>query len=342
MKRPTRTKSEWFNLLCFLIGVALLVALVLGFGWRGALAHLQRMGWGVAWVVLVFLATALLETAAWWLGLDRKVGLGKLLGVQLAARSINSLTPLGEGGEVLKVTMLPERIPLMGRVASVLGWNWHQRTTKHALILVSPLWALVAGSHAVSVAALWTYTAAALIAAIPTAFLGIALFKGGTGAVMRLLGKLGLLKQLTPPQLAQATNSLSDALRPQIRPSGWRNGVMMLMLLGARLLSALEIHLILIWLGVPITFADSTLLYGATLIARQALSVSPVQLGVGEGGELVAFKLLLLPLPAGLTQAVIRAAIRLVFTFVGMIVLGLSGRARRQTGEPILKDPLTV
>ncbi len=98
------------NIVFFLVGLGLFAFLVTEFGHDAILANVQRAGWSLAYVVVVWLGIYLLNTAAWSLVLGAqgaRIGFGRLFMVTVSGFVINYITPVvALGGEPYKVSAL--------------------------------------------------------------------------------------------------------------------------------------------------------------------------------------------------------------------------------------------
>lgn len=322
-KRLFKSKRQALNLVFLVLGVGILVSVTAGIGWQKTCDHLSMVGWGFIYVMAAYLASTFLEVVAWRLAIRGKVPLWRLLGMALGATATSSMTPLGEAGEVVKATMLGSLVPVERSVSSVLTWNLYYRVTKHVVIVVSVVTLYLFARDVFEPRLYWAFVGAALISSVPTALFGWLLFKGSARLSIRLFRKLKFFRNTDQAQLEQTAARIDSEVRFFMRDHPSRAVSMMLLLVGARLFAALEVHVIFLLFGLNFSFATSFFLYCASMVVRILTSFSPVQLGVGEGSEAVLYRLLGYPLALGFSQAFIRMLRHLLFTAIGFTYMAV-------------------
>src|SRR5215475_14844636 len=124
MSRPTW--ARWVTRISLVIGIVALVLTIRDTGLVQIGTYFQRIGWGWVAVVLLEIAITTLDAAAIraFLSPDHdKVRLGSALLSQLAGRAVNAVTPSGNLGEALKVSVLVEHVSQSRAVATILLYN---------------------------------------------------------------------------------------------------------------------------------------------------------------------------------------------------------------------------
>jgi len=335
-RRVFKSKRQVLNLVFLVVGVAILVSVTAKIGWHKTYDHLGMVGWGFIYVLAAYLASTLMEVAAWRLAIrGGAVPLWRLLGMALGATATSSMTPLGEAGEVVKATMLGSLVPIERSVSSVLTWNLYYRITKHVVIVVSVLTLYLFSRDLFEPRLYWAFVGAAVISSVPTVLFGWFLFKGSARLSIRLFRKLKFFRNADQTQLEQTAAEIDSEVRFFVRDHTLRAVSMMLLLTGARLFAALEVHIIFLLFGLNFSFATSFFLYCASMVVRILTSFSPVQLGVGEGSEAVLYRLLGYPLSLGFSQAFIRMLRHLLFTAIGFTYMAVhSVLDHRSSVEP--------
>src|SRR5215475_14208459 len=124
MSRPTW--ARWVTRISLGVGIVALVLTIRDTGLVQIGTYFQRIGWGWVAVVLLEIAITTLDAAAIraFLSPDHdKVRLGSALLSQLAGRAVNAVTPSGNLGEAVKVSVLVEHVSQSRAVATILLYN---------------------------------------------------------------------------------------------------------------------------------------------------------------------------------------------------------------------------
>ncbi len=321
------SRKRLFNLMALGTGVAVLAGIVVEIGWDRIATHLQEVGVGFLVLVAIFSVVLTLEVCAWRTGLGPGVPWVHLVGAALAGAAVNALTPLGEGGEVVKANLASDHVPGHRAVSSLLMWNLLFRLAKHLLIFAGPVLLFVEGSARFETRVLAWFFVAAVVASIPTALYFMALRAGGAEWTVRFLRRIPFLRRRVGDDLLDQARSTDRLVRQFSRERLGATVAMALLLLAARLVSVLEVHVVLRLLGAGTSFIEAMFLASATTVVRVFLSVSPVAIGVGEGGETAVFLILGLPADIGFSQAFVRLLRQLCFNVVGLAWLAARSAA---------------
>jgi len=334
-------KKRWLNLTAFAVGVAILAAFVANLGVEETQAQIATVGWGFFALVGTMLVALTFEIIAWRIAIGEKIPLHQLLGIAMAGTAINSLTPLGEGGELIKVNLVSAHVPTSRSISSVLVWNICFRITKHLVIFLSILLMPILAADVLDTTLYGAFLLAAVISFIPTLLFFWALMKGSAGLAVKFLQKIPAFHSRAPEKLNETAQLIDDEVKSFVGPKRGKAVSMCVLLIIARLFSALEIVVVMQLLGTDVGFVQGLFLYCATMILRNFLSISPVQLGVAEGGESFLFKLLGFPLSIGFAQAFVRVLRLMLFNLIGLTFLGSrSFVADKKTVEPSSSEAL--
>jgi len=87
-------------------------------------------------------------------------------------------------------------------------------------------------------------------------------------------------------------------------------------------------------LGGQLNLVEAAFIVSGSQVVSIVLSISPVQIGIGEAGETALWALTGLPVDLGFAQAFVRRLRGLMFNFAGLLYLGFEGtrRTREATG----------
>src|ERR1041384_2599795 len=124
MSRPTW--ARWVTRISLVLGIVALVLTIRDTGLVQIGIYFKRIGWGWVAVVILEIAITALDASAIraFLSPDHdKVGLGSALLSQLAGRARSAVTPSGNLGEAVKVSVLVEHVSQSRAVATILLYN---------------------------------------------------------------------------------------------------------------------------------------------------------------------------------------------------------------------------
>src|SRR4051812_11094840 len=124
MSRPTW--ARWVTRVSLGLGIIALVLTIRDTGLVQIGTYFKRIGWGWFAVVILEVAITTLDASAIraFLSPDQdKVGLGSAVLSQLAGRAVNAVTPSGNLGEAVKVSVLVEHVSQSRAVATILLYN---------------------------------------------------------------------------------------------------------------------------------------------------------------------------------------------------------------------------
>ena len=130
--------SLWLVAPEILLGTAALVWMVQRIGSAAIGTAIVSIGWWAVPLMASSVATLLLNTAAIRVFMrpeQRMVSYGRVLLAQLSGQAVNSVTPTGTVGEVLKVTMLMGHAPRYRAASSIVAFNVSVILTNACLVL---------------------------------------------------------------------------------------------------------------------------------------------------------------------------------------------------------------
>src|SRR3954469_18458717 len=145
MSRPTG--ARWVTRISLGLGIVALVLTIRDTGLVQIGTYFQRIGWGWVAVVILEVAITTLDASAIraFLSPDQdSVRLGSALLSQLAGRAVNAVTPSGNLGEAVKVSVLTEHVSQSRAVSTILLYNIVSFTVELATVAIAaPFMALL-------------------------------------------------------------------------------------------------------------------------------------------------------------------------------------------------------
>src|ERR1043166_998585 len=124
MSRPTW--ARWVTRISLILGVVALVFTIRDIGLRTIATYFRRIGWW--WIAVVILEAAItsldaVAIRAFLSPEQDKVKLRSAVLSQLAGRAVNAVTPSGNLGEAVKVSVLVDHVSQSRAVATILLYN---------------------------------------------------------------------------------------------------------------------------------------------------------------------------------------------------------------------------
>lgn len=289
----------------FVAGAALLVYIVYGFGSANVWLDLQSIGWRLSLIVALEVLFNGINARAWWHTLPRQTRRGsfpRLFLVLLAGSALNETVPgAGLSGEPVKVLLLKDQFPVSVTTASLLSAKLGQALSRVVFVILGML------------AASWTLKFAEL--PVKALTVGFILTVAGVGAFMALqirglsgsarrastrLRVLGSWVERLQHGLGSVDEHLQDLYRS--RPLDFVASVM-LGLVGL-CVGVLQIWLMMGWIGLSRDWLSSLTIEAFSVLVSFVSFAIPGSLGVQEGGKLLIFAALGLPVSAGVSVGV--------------------------------------
>lgn len=328
---PSKVKST--NLVFFLVGLGLFVFLVRQFGLDHLLANVNRAGWSLVYVVLVWLAIYLLNTAAWRLVLGPRgegIPFGRLFMVTVSGFVINYITPVvAIGGEPYKVSALAGALGTERSVSAVVLYRM-VHLLGHMLLLLTGVAAALAFlplAPAVN-AGLWI-VGVLLAAVVVVTFLG---HRYGFFARLKvLLGVLPLMKRLAgrlgkhDAMLAEMDRTITEVYRER---RGALYGAVALEYF-TRALMGVEVYLILQGVGIGVSPSSALFLYLVYSIVINLMFFIPMNIGAREGGLYLGLESLALTPLLGVYLGIVMRLREFFWILLGLLFILLTGEKRR-------------
>ncbi|SEF47340.1 Uncharacterized membrane protein YbhN, UPF0104 family [Xylanibacter ruminicola] len=325
----------------FIFGLIVLIVMVTQLDFHEVWAGVRHAGYWFLAVIALWGLLYMLNTASWYIiinsignehGVCRKckVGFWWLYKITVSAFALNYATPGGlMGGEPYRIMSLSPKIGGQKASSSVIlfvmthiyshFWFW---------LLSVPLYLFTQKMTPI------TYILLPIIAAV--ALLAIWFFQRGyrkgiavTG--MKLLSHFPMVKKWAQPYVERNKDKLAevDAQIAALHNQNPRTFVAAVLLeLGCRLFSTLEIYFILLVIMPEVTIPQCVLIYAFTTLFANMLFFMPLQLGGREGGFLMSTEGLSLSAQAGIFVALLVRVRELIWTAVGLALIKFDKREK--------------
>jgi uncharacterized protein (TIRG00374 family) len=300
----------------FLFGAALLGWFVYRLGsaqvWKG----LEEIGWRFAIIVALEGLIQVACARTWWHLFPARARRGcfaRLCFIQFAGNALNNTTPGAPiGGEAVKAMLLKERFPLALTTATLLGARLAQALARVLFLVFGvaaagqlvkferlPVQALIGGF--------------ALILAGLIAFMALQL-RGLAAPLSAVLGWLRLPQgwiEQARRRLARVDERLGNLYRTQRMDFAAAIGFA----LAGLAIGVIQVWLLLGWIGLTRSWPASLAIEAFSVLINLVSFAIPGSLGMQEGGKVLIFGALGMPLSAGLT-------VGLVFRVASLFTLG--------------------
>ena len=365
MSRPTW--ARWVTRISLGLGIIALVLTIRDTGLVAIGNYFKRIGWGWFAVVILEIAITTMDATAIRAFLSPesdKVRLRSALLSQLAGRAVNAVTPSGNLGEAVKVSVLVEHVSESRAVATILLYNVVSFSVElvtvgiaallMALFLPMPatlrwvllgLGALVLGL-AVAIYALVRrgvlVSVARLAARIPVP--GLAFVRGRLWKLDRPSGYLLSSERLArwEPRLRSVDDKMK--LVEGARERDRRFGILMVTL--SRMTSMTLSFLLLIAMGEKLTIGFVASITVGSFFIYMASTLVPMGIGINEGGYNMMFRVLGENSAPGVALIIARRVALIMYAAIGLVLVTASEtvqRAReRHTRRPVVATPVAA
>jgi uncharacterized membrane protein YbhN (UPF0104 family) len=318
-------------------GVGALVWMVFHLGPAVLLAGMVAVGWGFipscgAHLTGLCLDAVALKACAGKPG--RKVAYLEYARISVAGHGVNEASPFGKVGEVVKYTLLDERLEAADSAGALVAQNIAAFVVNCALVaLAAPVAFVFLGADGV---------VAILFGAVGVVFLGVgavglSILRRGVGSwPFKVLRKAGIGKLRVPRRRiarwqkswTKVEKSWKEATEvPGAMARIWIAGVL------SRLANVGETALLLYFLGGDRVFAAAFLNLAGSVLTGWVFSFVPMGAGTAEGSAYIVFRAVGLSPELGVLVEICRKLRRVVFIFVGVSVLGWETFRSFMSGE---------
>ncbi len=327
---PRFLNSTPVRLALALLGITLFAILVYRAGAADLLENIRTLGRGLILIIALGGVAHIVKTAAWRITLldeKRHVPFARLFGLRLASEAAGLLGLVGQAfGESLRVSFLGSKIPVASRIASV--------ALDRAFFIVSTTTVTIAGLIALLVsvpmprklAVCAGLFACVLLTGIILAAVAVRNRWGVLSGTTKALGRLPFLGQwLKPGTIVQSVEH--ELLEFWHGLPGMFCLSLSLNIL-CQFLAILELYLALDLMGFHVGLAAALAAEALTKLTNTLGALTPGNVGLYEGGNMLIAKLFGISGAAGLAVALSRRCRAIFWAIVGGLWFVLSKRNR--------------
>ena len=317
------------TLVLLLLGVAVLCGLVLHIGPSVLAAEIGKLGFNFAWILVPSVVSYALDALGWRYTLGRhagKIRFDRLFMTRMAGEAVNFTTPgLYLGGEPMKAYLLSRhQVPLVDGMASVV-------TAKTTMTFAEVTFIMIGVGLST---ALLAHSGDLLMPSL----VGLGLLGFGAGlfmavqrfglfiSLLRVLERLGV-KIAWLQAREHKLQALDDAIRDfYVRD---RRGFLcsFLAYFAGWLVGAVEVYLILYFLGLPVDWPTAVALEALAVFAKGGTAFIPGSVGGQEAGTVLLFVAFGYTEAAGVAFAIVRRLREIVWIAFGLWALGMQNRS---------------
>lgn len=278
---PHRSRASLGMLAIALAGLAVVVALVLHFGFEDIVTAILNVGWGMLVVVLAHVVQVVLSGHGWHAiaQVEQAASLWWFIQARWIREAVSNLLPLTQiGGEVVSLRILVLHGFRNGIAASTMVADLGSQIVSQAVFTLLGLALLLTDGHQGPVVEWTVLGLLASVSVLPIFFL--AQRRGLLHATERLF--LSLASRV-PLLRGSSLDGLHDSIHRLFRSPG-----ALLRSFNAHLLSwligSLEIWLILYFMGAEVSPRAALVIESLSQVVRSVAFAVPAALGVQEGG----------------------------------------------------------
>jgi len=341
-KKSANRVVRLVNIAFLLVGVVALVFMVRKLGVDAVAETIGSVrGWLIP-LLLVSVAELFLNAGAIHVFMrpeSRMVSYWRVLAAQLSGQAVNSVTPTGTLGEVVKTTILVGHAPRYRAVSSVIAYNIINLLASVLFLLFAMLVSLMSGKLPDKLQGIMLVTFAVLFV-----LTGLVLYIATHGMIRSIAAvarKLRIVSQKRREQLATKLEEFDDQVRLFGRRREANYTAAFIMIAASRIIGWFDLWLILYALGYSQGFVFVVMAAAAGMIIGTLAAVIPLGIGADEGGQAALFKLLGLGSLVGLAVSLTRRLRTVVIATLGLLVmfgLQLFDRQRYRRASAHIRD----
>lgn len=302
-------------------GVAVLAGLVVDVGPAQIFGMATRLSWRLFLVIAFpFVIVCVFDTLGWRFAFARdRVPFRALFGARMAGEAFNLTTPTASvGGEAVKAWLLRPHVGYQEGLSSVIIAKTTITIAQGLFLLLGVVLAAPTVLHGSALLRAMRW----LVGVEMVALAGFVLVQvvgvfGGSARLLTRLGVAGVRGWI------ERAGRLDGGLRRFYAGHPVRLGMSIGCHFMGWVLSAAETYVIVLLLGVPLSFLTALVIEAFSTGIRFATFFVPGSVGVLEGGHVMTFAALGLGGPAGLAFSLVRRVRELVWIGLGLGVFAL-------------------
>ena len=320
--------ARWLTAGSLVVAVAALALTIYDVGLFTLGKYLKLIGWWwLAVIPMEVLSTTLHATAMRSFMSPEKIPLRHTLLAQLAGRAINEVTPAGNLGEVMKVSMLTEHVSESRAVSTILLYNVVSFAVELLLIAIACLGIglFVPAPDGVG----WMIAVTGAGCFVISVGIYVLVRRGMLSSIAGLAVRLRLLSRARHARWEARLRGVDDKLRLVSGARVRDRWIGITALTASRVNSMVLSLMILHAVGVPITAQFVAVWTVASFVIYFASTLVPMGVGVSEGGYWGFFRTMGYNPAQGVALVLARRTVTIVYAAIGLLLVMTSETVKR-------------
>lgn len=322
-------KKRQFEILFFVLGVIIIGVMLYNLGWHDLLMNLRKVGWAILLVIGTRLLVYPLNTLSWrsitfYSKQERKqVSFLRMFRITISGYAINYITPvMALGGEPYRILALKKDLGVKKATSSVLTYAMMHILSHFIFWIIGFLLFIIFFYNKAPHFIYWTSVVFIFISMIAISFIIKGYKNGIVVGFFKFLEKIPYLRNYVKKKITEEFKHNIVEIDTQMTElfnnhrSSFFLGLFYETL--SRIVSCLEILVILYSIGVGIDILDSIIINAETTLLANIMFVFPMQVGIREGGLTFALMSLGLNKNLGVFTGIVLRISELAWIIIGI------------------------
>ncbi|WP_294081257.1 lysylphosphatidylglycerol synthase transmembrane domain-containing protein [Proteiniphilum sp. UBA5384] len=326
MQKKTKVVRNLF----FLLGGVALAILIYKTGFNNILSNIKETGWWFVPIIGMWIIVYLANTYSFYIILNdgsedaKQVGFLRLFQLFISGFAITYITPLGMiGGEPYKVLELRKLIGIQKATSTVL-LSTMMRLVSHFIFWMLSIPLLLFFVPVLSGFLEWLITLVSIFSALFLFWAFSVYTKGGVERTIRKSVSLPFMGRRARAFYRHNREKLHqmDDLIAALYKNRKKDFVLSLALeLFARFFMCMEVILIMQAIGSPVSLGQGVLIESIQSLISNLFFFMPMQMGAREGGFVIVYGILSLPVTYGVFVSLCKRIRELFWTLTGLLLI---------------------
>jgi uncharacterized protein (TIRG00374 family) len=320
-------KSNKYRTVFFVLGAAALGYMVYKIGLDTIARNIRATGWWFAAIIGVWLVVYVLNACSWQVilrdGTTPRVSFWNVLKPTVSGYAINYITPvMALGGEPYRILEMRRHVGGRKAASSVVLYSMMHIMSHFMFWFAASVLTIACMRPAWIVNVALGVVILLCLAAI--VFFLKAYRKGLLMKSIRIGGRIPYIRRWTQRISSERLEKIAETDRQIAHLYTCRRGDFYKSLsieFLSRIVSCLEVYFIVLALGMDLGFVDSVIIIAISSLIANILFFSPMQLGTREGGFLLAFQGMSMPLGLGVYVSIITRIRETFWIMVGLLLM---------------------
>jgi lysylphosphatidylglycerol synthase-like protein len=320
--------ARWLTGGTLVVAIAALALTIQNVGLFTLGKYLRLIGWWwLAIIPMEVLSTTLHAISMRAFMSPERIPLRHALLAQLAGRAIDAVTPSGNLGEVMKVSMLTEQVSQSRAVSTILLYNIVSFSIELLIIAIGCLGIALFVPAPAGVG--WVIFATGIGCLVISIGLYVLVRRGMLASIAGLAVRLRILSRARYGRWEAKLRGVDDKLRLVSGARMYDRWIGIVALTASRLNSLVLSLMILHAVGVPITAQFVVVWTVASFVIYFASTLVPMGVGISEGGYWGFFRTMGHNPAQGVALVLARRTVTIMYAAVGLLLVTTSETVKR-------------